>query len=105
MMFVFMLIFLTPYVLLTRDKQAVETEWKSNWKNIIQVGFLCFFTFFLILIAMTLAKLSYIVALRQLSIIFSVMLGAWVLKEEHGDIRLTASVLIFVGAFLIAIAK
>jgi drug/metabolite transporter (DMT)-like permease len=40
-----------------------------------------------------------------LSIIFSVMLGAWVLKEENGDIRLTASVLIFVGSFLIAIAK
>jgi drug/metabolite transporter (DMT)-like permease len=54
---------------------------------------------------MALAKLSYIVALRQLSIIFSVALGAWVLKEEHSDIRLTASFLIFVGSFLIAIAK
>jgi drug/metabolite transporter (DMT)-like permease len=54
---------------------------------------------------MTLAKLSYIVALRQLSIIFSVALGAWILKEEHSDIRLTASLLIFVGSFLIAIAK
>ncbi|KAF5437688.1 putative membrane protein [Candidatus Methanophagaceae archaeon] len=105
MMFVFMLIFLSPYILLTRNKTAIKTEWASNKKNIIIVGFLCFFTFFLILVAMTLAKLSYIVALRQLSIIFSVVLGAWVLKEEHGDIRLAASLLIFAGAFLIAIAK
>ena len=105
LMFVFMFVFLTPYILLTRNKTAIKTEWTSNKKNIIIVGFLCFFTFFLILIAMALAKLSYIVALRQLSIIFSVALGAWVLKEEHSDIRLTASLLIFVGSFLIAIAK
>jgi uncharacterized membrane protein len=105
LMFVFMFIFLTPYILLTRNKNAIKTEWTSNKKNVIIVGFLCFFTFFLILIAMTLAKLSYIVALRQLSIIFSVALGAWILKEEHSDIRLTASLLIFVGSFLIAIAK
>lgn len=105
LMFVFMFVFLTPYILLTRNKKAIKAEWSSNKKNIIIVGFLCFFTFFLILIAMTLAKLSYIVALRQLSIIFSVFLGALVLKEEHGDIRLTASLLILVGSFLIAIAK
>ncbi|NMX21236.1 hypothetical protein C5S30_02120 [ANME-1 cluster archaeon GoMg4] len=105
LMFAFMLIFLTPFTLLTRSKNAIKAEWNSNKKNILIVGFLCFFTFFLILIAMTLAKLSYIVALRQLSIIFSVDLGAWVLREEHVDIRLTASFLIFVGSFLIAIAK
>ena len=105
LMFACMLIFLTPFTLLTRSKNAIKAEWSSNKKNILIVGFLCFFTFFLILIAMTLAKLSYIVALRQLSIIFSVALGAWVLREEHVDIRLTASFLIFVGSFLIAIAK
>lgn len=104
LMFVFMFVFLSPYILLTRNKNKIKAEWSSNKKNIIIVGFLCFFTFFLILIAMTLAKLSYIVALRQLSIIFSVAFGALMLKEEHGDIRLTASLLIFAGSFLIAIA-
>ena len=104
LMFVFMFVFLSPYILLTRNKKAIKAEWSSNKKNIIIVGFLCFFTFFLILLAMTLAKLSYIVALRQLSIIFSVAFGTLMLKEEHGDIRLTASLLIFVGSFLIAIA-
>jgi drug/metabolite transporter (DMT)-like permease len=105
LVFVFMFVFYTPFILIKRDKKEIKAEWASNRRNILIVAFLCFFTFFLVLIAMTLAKLSYIVALRQLSIIFSVMLGAWVLKEEHGDVRLTASVLIFVGAFLIAIAK
>ena len=104
LMFVFVFVFLSPYILLTRNKKAIKAEWSSNKKNILIVGFLCFFTFFLILIAMTLAKLSYIVALRQLSIIFSVAFGALMLKEEHGDIRLTASLLIFIGSFLIAIA-
>ena len=105
LVFVFMFVFYTPFLLIRRDKREIKAEWASNKKNIIIVGFLCFFTFFLVLIAMSLAKLSYVVALRQLSIIFSVVLGAWVLKEEHGAIRLTASLLIFAGAFLIAIAK
>lgn len=104
LMFVFMFIFLTPFILLTRSRNVIKAEWKSNKKSITIVGFLCFFTFFLVLIGMTLAKLSYIVALRQLSIIFSVALGALILKEEHSDVRLTASFLIFVGSFLIAIA-
>jgi drug/metabolite transporter (DMT)-like permease len=105
LVFVFMFVFYTPFILIKRDKKEIKAEWASNRRNILIVAFLCFFTFFLILIAMSLAKLSYIVALRQLSIIFSVMLGAWVLKEEHGDIRFTASLLIFAGSFLIAIAK
>ena len=105
LVFVFMFVFYTPFILVRRDKWEIKAEWASNRRNILIVAFLCFFTFFLVLIAMSLAKLSYVVALRQLSIIFSVALGTWVLKEEHGDIRLTASVLIFVGSFLIAIAK
>jgi len=105
LVFVFMFVFYTPFIIIRRDKWEIKAEWASNKKNILIVAFLCFFTFFLVLIAMSLAKLGYIVALRQLSIIFSVVLGAWVLKEEHGNIRLTASLLIFAGAFLIAIAK
>lgn len=105
LVFVFMFVFYTPFILIRRDKGEIKAEWASNRRNILIVAFLCFFTFFLVLIAMSLAKLSYVVALRQLSIIFSVVLGAWVLKEEHGDIRFMASVLIFAGAFLIAIAK
>ena len=105
LVFVFMFVFYTPFILIRRDKREIKAEWTSNKRNILIVAFLCFFTFFLVLIAMSLAKLSYVVALRQLSIIFSVALGAWVLKEEHGDIRFTASLLIFAGSFLIAIAE
>ena len=105
LVFVFMFVFYTPFILIRRDKGEIKAEWASNSRNILIVAVLCFFTFFLVLIAMSLAKLSYVVALRQLSIIFSVVLGAWVLKEEHGDIRFTASLLIFAGSFLIAIAK
>jgi len=105
LVFVFMFVFYMPFILLRRDKGEIKAEWASNRRNILIVAVLCFFTFFLVLIAMSFAKLSYVVALRQLSIIFSVVLGAWVLKEEHGDIRFTASLLIFAGSFLIAIAK
>ena len=105
MVFVFMFVFYTPFILVRRSKMEIKAEWASNRSNILIVAFLCFFTFFLVLIAMSLAKLSYVVTLRQLSIIFSVALGAWVLKEGHGDIRFTASLLIFAGSFLIAIAE
>jgi len=45
------------------------------------------------------------VGLRQLSIVFAVLLGGYILKEKHKVLRLAAASLIFTGVYLIAIAK
>lgn len=105
LMFAFVLVFFTPYIVVTRPISAIITEWNLNKKNIIIVGFCNFFAYYMILSAMEMDKLSYIVALRETSIIFGVMLGALILKEEHINIRITSSFIIIIGSILIGIAK
>jgi uncharacterized membrane protein len=99
------LVFFTPYIFLTKGRALIRSEWKRNRKPIIVNGFMGIFGYSLILIAFTLEKVSYIVGLRQLSIVFTVLLGGHILREKHRAIRYSAAAIIFVGAFLISIAK
>ena len=48
--------------------------------------------------------MSYVAGLRQLSIVFAVLLGGQILKEKNKRIRIAASIIIFIGAYLIIIA-
>jgi uncharacterized membrane protein len=54
------------------------------------------------LVAFSLERVSYVVGLRQISIVFSVLLGAVVLKERHIRQRMLSAAMIFIGVFLIA---
>ena len=58
----------------------------------------------LIVFVMKFEKISYIMSMRQLSIVFGVILGNMVLKERYGLVRFIASCLIFLGIFCIGIA-
>jgi uncharacterized membrane protein len=50
-------------------------------------------------------RVSYIVSLRQISVVFAVLMGSYVLKEKYGGIRIAGAVIIFVGGFLISLAE
>lgn len=107
--FVYLLLFFafipfTPYILITKPRSAIVKEWNDNKKSIALNGFLMIASYSLILLAFTLSSVSYVVGLRQISIVFAVLLGGHILKENHKNIRLFAATLIFVGAFLIATA-
>ena len=65
---------------------------------------LSIFGYFLILVAFTMERMSYVAGLRQLSIVFAVLLGGQILKEKNKRIRIAASIIIFIGAYLIIIA-
>ena len=58
----------------------------------------------LIVFVMKFEKISYIMSMRQLSIVFGVILGNLVLRERYGLVRFIASGLIFLGIFCIGIA-
>jgi uncharacterized membrane protein len=49
-------------------------------------------------------RMSYVVGLRQLSIVFAVLLGGHLLREKNKQIRIASSIIIFIGAYLIAVA-
>ena len=96
-----MLLF-SGYIWTRKIKGEIKSEWQTNRKTILICGFLSIFGYFLILVAFTIDRVSYIVGLRQLSIVFAVLLGGYALKEKHKKIRFTSASIIFVGTFLIA---
>jgi len=97
-------IFYLPIIFNKKNHKDIKIEWKINKKSILISAFLNILSYVMILFALTIDKVSYIVALRQISIIFGVMLGSILLKEAYGKIRLIASTIMFIGFFLVAIA-
>jgi drug/metabolite transporter (DMT)-like permease len=81
----------------------IKKEWQTNRTPILICGILSIFGYFLILVAFTLDRVRYIVGLRQLSIVFAVLLGGYALKEKHQRMRFASASIIFVGTFLIAL--
>ena len=95
----------TPYILLTKKIAMIQREWQSGWRRIIASGVLGIIGYMLILVSFTVERVSYIVGLRQTSIVFAVLMGSHFLKEKHKGIRLAGSLIIFGGGFLISLAK
>ena len=50
---------------------------------------------------MTLARVSYVVATREVNVIFGAVLGDWWLRERYGQQKLVASALVAVGLVVI----
>ena len=92
------------YLRKTKRAGEIPREWTDNKKGILVCGVLGIFGYFLILAAFTLERVSYIVGLRQLSIVFAVLLGGHFLKEQSRRVRVASAIVIFLGAYLIAIA-
>ena len=95
----------TPYILLTKHADMIKKEWGAGLRRIIASGVLGIFGYMLILISFTIERVSYIVGLRQTSIVFAVLMGSHLLKEKHQGIRLTGSLIICAGGFLISLAR
>lgn len=96
--------FLTPYVLLTK-RAGLGEEWSRNAKPILAVGILALFTYLLILFAMRLSKVSYVVALREASILFAALYGMLWLGERYSRPKLCGAILIFLGVVCIGFSK
>ena len=68
------------------------------------VGFLVVFTYLLVLFAMQTSQVSYVVAARELSIVFSALFGVLWLGEGHRQVRLIGAILIAVGVTFIGMS-
>lgn len=97
-------IIITPLILKKKNLKKITNEWKQNKATIIISGILMILSYVLILMAMQIDKVSYIISLRQISIIFGVLLGIVVLKEKHGFARIISSSIMFIGFILISIS-
>ena len=95
----------TPYIVFTKTAVEIKKEWHSGPGRIILSGVIGIVGYALILVAFTIERVSYIVSLRQISIVFAVLMGGHFLKEKHRGIRLTGALIIFVGGILISLAE
>jgi drug/metabolite transporter (DMT)-like permease len=92
------------YIFKAKSSDVLKKEWVLHKSSILVCGVLSIFGYFLILVAFTMERMSYVAGLRQLSIVFAVLLGGHLLKEKNKKIRIASSIIIFLGAYLIAVA-
>jgi drug/metabolite transporter (DMT)-like permease len=94
---------MAPYVV-SRRREALAREWQENRPALLAGGVLPIATYLIVLLAMQIAAVSYVVPLRETSIVFGTLLGVLILKEQVTVRRTIASVAIAAGVLAIAIA-
>ena len=57
----------------------------------------------MVLYAMSLAQVSYILALRQISVVLGALMGVIFLGEKYGRVRIIGSVIIFLGVYILGV--
>ena len=104
LMFVISLLLLSPYVL-AKQRAALKLEWLVNKGPVLIDGVLVLFTYLMILFAFRLSKVSYVVAAREVSIVFSAFLGIIWLKEKHASQKIVGAALIALGVVFIGLSN
>lgn len=95
---------ITPWVLI-RERHGLKAEWRRRKGAIVVVGFLCGFTYLMVLFALTMSKVSYVAAVREVSIVLSAYFGIVSLREKHGRQKLLGAVLITLGVIAIGVSR
>lgn len=80
----------------------LRREWQRNALRIATTGLLGGFSYMLILWALAAAPASYVLGLRQCSIVFGVLLAHFVLREVETRYRMFGAAVIAAGSALIA---
>jgi uncharacterized membrane protein len=104
LMFVITLLLLSPYVFV-KERLDLKKEWNINKIQILIVGFLDLFTYLMILFALQISKVSYVAAVREVSIVFSALIGIMLLQEKNASKKLFGAVLISMGVVLIGFSR
>ncbi|HEY6554579.1 MAG TPA: EamA family transporter [Vicinamibacteria bacterium] len=95
---------MTPFVLWRRDPRRLADLWRRRWRISVVGGLLSVTAYLLVLMAMRLTQVTYIAALREVSVILASLLGWRVLKEAYGTRRILASVVVAFGLILLVLA-
>jgi uncharacterized membrane protein len=98
------MLFFGAYVVFRFPPSEITEIGRRHWKQILATGTLVMISYTLILYVMMTEKVSYIVALRQCSVIFAVLLGTYLLEESHAKLRLAAAMVMVIGVLLTSTA-
>ncbi len=100
---IFCYLLLGGYMAATR-KLKLKAVWTGQWRQIIVAAVGTMASYSLILHVMQANPVSYIVSLRQSSVLLAVLVGWLVLKEPYGIYRLVTSGVMLVGFYLVSTA-
>ena len=92
------------YILSCRKWKEIKAEWSLSPASVATNGLLVTLGYLLILYAYRYERISYVQAVRQLSILVAVFWGGSVLKEEQWGIRLFGSALVMMGTMMVVLA-
>jgi drug/metabolite transporter (DMT)-like permease len=98
-------VLLAPYVVWRLGGRVVADAFRAEWLPMGLAALLDFGAYTLVLFVLERSKVSYVVAVRQMSQIVAIVLGTVVLKERCGGIRLVAGALILLGVALIGLTR
>jgi drug/metabolite transporter (DMT)-like permease len=92
------------WIYMLRNQKAIQwSVCKHEWFKIIFAAFGTMASYVLILHVMKTEKLSYIITLRQSSVLFAVIVGWFYFREPHFRVRLLISLCMILGFYLVAI--
>lgn len=86
-----------------RRRREVSYEWHTHRWEAIGIAILSSLAYILVLTALITAPVSYVAPLREVSILFGTLLGAWLLKEGHAQRRSLAAGMMVIGIVLLTI--
>jgi drug/metabolite transporter (DMT)-like permease len=91
---------LTPQAL--SDPPGLRAQWQLNRRYIVAVGILSPVAYTLVLFAMTMAPLSYVAPVRELSMLLGVLFGAKLLRESFIPSRVIGTAFMVAGVVMLA---
>lgn len=91
-----------PLALRHVPPRALAAQARTEWRTALLAAAVGFAGYGLILHALRTAPVSYVVAVRQASVLFAVALGALLLRERPSRLRLVGALATVVGVALVA---
>jgi drug/metabolite transporter (DMT)-like permease len=91
-----------PLALRRVSRTDLATVARSEWRNAFVAAVVSFASYGLILQALRTAPVSYVVATRQISVLFAVAIGAFHLHERPSRLRLLGAGATVLGVAIVA---
>ncbi len=85
--------------------EALRREWAVNWRSILVASTMNLTAYLLVLFAFRLSKAGYVVAAREVSIVFSAVIGSLWLGEGRLRPRLAGAGVVLAGVVCVALAR